>query len=426
MQSKDLQIVLGDSPTGISFAQEAEVLRGDGKAGHLKNLFPFSIFSLVDGYLHDSALHTNAHNWYPYHIAPQNQMEPTTPVAIHTSAHVLSGYDRENLNSQGILRIDTRDQHNGLQSNYAQRSQNNVFPPVDFGSEQPLLLNPSQTAENGVYIDKGQSSHEATGILGGPTHLVATHLPNAIVPWPWNSQMHQNNFLVHPKKLGDFVDPQGGVNVPALSSHNGHSFNVNCQLPQNVEAAVHAVGSKETTGMSKLEQDSGTQSMQNTHNFQPVATRDDNTHLVAFSHSVEMTGHAAAQKTFKSKLTNFVKDQLKRTWHSGQGHLTRELYKVIAQEVVEKLICSEENILDTSQETKNYLRRYKEKNHQTDKELNVLSLDCVLCRSIVTGTMSNLLTDMEMSACVLPGSKRLKRLIYLRSEVLGFVTLALG
>src|SRR6185312_14916916 len=75
-------------------------------------------------YLHDSALetemglcvpvaapvHTSAHNWYPHHSAPQNQMELSTPVAVSASAHVLSGYGRGHLNSQGIFRTIAKDE----------------------------------------------------------------------------------------------------------------------------------------------------------------------------------------------------------------------------------------------------------------------------------------------------------------------------
>jgi len=43
--------------TGVSFAPEAEVQRGDGETGYLKNLFyPFLILQLIDG-----------EEQYPYH-----------------------------------------------------------------------------------------------------------------------------------------------------------------------------------------------------------------------------------------------------------------------------------------------------------------------------------------------------------------------
>ncbi|RLN28451.1 hypothetical protein C2845_PM05G19820 [Panicum miliaceum] len=502
-------------------------------------------------YLHDSALETemglrvpvaapvdtNAHNWYPHHSAPQNQMELSTPVAVSTRAHVLSGYGRGHLNSQGIFRTIAKDEHNGLQLN-AQRSQNYVFPSEDIVSQQPQLLIPGRTSENGIYIDKVQNSHETNGIVGVqngmqpanlanqknlinqeqqiawknsgqieqsqeaihpihgvPNHLLATHLPNATASWPWNSRMHQNNFLVHPKGPGEFVVPQAGVNVPALSLQ-GQSFSQEAyaipvpdassdndgQIPQNLRAAVHAGGSKEISGIPKNGQDSDAQSMQNTKNFQPVgvnvqtqrqnlreasavpyfrsvdrvggsfyhntavseeahiinpdlapsigkalltaspirkrfsqrnqdprlvsksspapssvpliqqeaaaisvpsaappsvpsvqqeaatsvpsgkihtsniATRDDTTHPVV-SLSVEVTEHAAARSNFKIALTNSVREQLRKTWHSG--HLTKELYKDIMRKVVKKVIDKEKNIPDTSEKVNEYLRHYK-------------------------------------------------------------------
>lgn len=414
-------------------------------------------------YLHDSALeterehrvpvaisvHTNGHSWYPHHNAPNNQMEPTTPVVVHTSAHVLSGYDRGNLNS-------------------AQRSQHYVFPLQDFGLQPPPLLIPSRISENGINIDKGHSSQ----VLGIQNGMHATNFATR------NSQMHQYKFLAHPKRLGEYFVPQAGVHVPALSlqgqsssqeayaildvsSHNGQIFNVNDQISNNLEAAV---GSKETTGIPKHVQDSGTQSMQNTHNFQPVGaneptqrqtlqevsvapysrsanrvaasiyhdaaaseqthikdpygkallsaapvgkqfsrrnrdprlvtnssaappsvppipheataisvpsaapppappiqqeTRDDNTHPVDLSRSVEVTGHAAVPRIFKKALTNFVKEQLQKTWK--MGHLTTELHKIIAQKVVEKVMHSAKSIHNTSQKAKKYLQDYRRK-----------------------------------------------------------------
>ncbi|CAN6333739.1 unnamed protein product [Urochloa humidicola] len=243
-------------------------------------------------YLHDSAIeteirlpvpagisvHTNGHSWYPHHNASKNQMEPITP-AVHTSAHVLSGYGMGNLKSDGIFRTDTS--AHGLYLNSGQRSQNYGFSSEDFSSQPPLLLIPSRANQCGINTDEGQSSH----ILGVQNGMHAANLATG------NSQMHQNNFLPHPKQIGDFFVPQAGVNVPALSlqgqssshdayaisdvsSHNGHSLNINGQIQPNLEAVVHAVGSKETTGIPKHGQDSGTQSMQNTHNFQPVGVNE--------------------------------------------------------------------------------------------------------------------------------------------------------
>ncbi|CAN6338202.1 unnamed protein product [Urochloa humidicola] len=225
------------------------------------------------------SVHTNGHSWYAHHDASNNQMEPTTPAAVHTSTHVLSGYDMGNLKSEGIFGTDTS--AHSLQLNSSQRSQNFVLPSEDFGSQPPLLFIPSRTSENDINSDKGQSSH----ILGVQNGMHAANLAIG------NNQIHQNNFLVHPKWLGEFFVPQAGVNIPALSlqgqsssqgayeishvsSHSGHIFNINGQIQPNLEAAVYAVGNKETTGIPKHGQDSGAQSMQNTHNSQPTGVNE--------------------------------------------------------------------------------------------------------------------------------------------------------
>jgi hypothetical protein len=151
-------------------------------------------------------VHTNAHNWYPHHSAPQNQVELCTPVAVSTSAHVLSRCGRGHQNSQGIFRAIAKDEHNGLQLNYAQRSQNYVFPSEDIVSQQPQLLIPGRTSENGIYIDKGQNSHETNGIVGVQIGMQAANLAtqkNLInqeqqIAWKNSGQIEQSQEAVHP------------------------------------------------------------------------------------------------------------------------------------------------------------------------------------------------------------------------------------
>jgi len=161
-----------------------------------------------------------------------------------------------------------------------------------------------------------------------------------------------------------------------------------------------------------------------------IATRDDTTHPVV-SLSVEVTEHAAARSNFKIALANFVREKIRKTWHSG--HLTNKLYKSIVRKVVKKVVDKEKNIPDTSEKVNEYLRDFRGIINRFIKvssplhllhyffspnvtvkftnlnftKLTMLSLHCVACRTILTTAISHLLSDM-----VLPGSKRLKRLMY--------------
>ncbi|KAL6643470.1 hypothetical protein ACP70R_018236 [Stipagrostis hirtigluma subsp. patula] len=73
-----------------------------------------------------------------------------------------------------------------------------------------------------------------------------------------------------------------------------------------------------------------------------------------------------AQKMFKPALINFVKEQLKLTWNGGC--LSKGLYKVIVQKVVEKIISSEKSIPETKQKVDNYLRLYSKKINKLIKD----------------------------------------------------------
>ncbi|CAL5093888.1 unnamed protein product [Urochloa decumbens] len=399
-------------------------------------------------YLHDSALetkmklrvpigisvNTNGHSWHPHHNASNNQMEPTTPVAVHTSTHVLSGYDMGNLKSEGIFGTDTS--AHGLQLNSAQRSQNIVLPSEDFGSQLPLLFIPSRTSENGINNDKGQSSH----VLGVQNGMHAANVATG------NNQMRQNNFLVHPKRLGEFFVPQAGVNVPALSMQ-GQSSSQTLQeasvapyssadrvaasiyhdavaseknhiidpyplpldgkalftaapvgkqfsqrnrdprlltnssavrpVPPSVppiqqEATAISIPSGAPPSVPPIQQEATAISVPSAASpsvppiQQETINMDDNNHPIDLSHSVEVTGQAAVPRRFKIALTKFVKKQLTKTWDSGD--LTKELYKVIVQKVVEKVVISRKNIPDTSQMNREYLRRFKGKINKLLKE----------------------------------------------------------
>ncbi|KAL6854393.1 hypothetical protein ACP4OV_019296 [Aristida adscensionis] len=66
-----------------------------------------------------------------------------------------------------------------------------------------------------------------------------------------------------------------------------------------------------------------------------------------------------AQKMFKVALVNFVKQELKPTW--DEGNLKKDLYKVIVQKVVEKIISSEKSTPETNKKIDNYLRLSKKK-----------------------------------------------------------------
>ncbi|CAL4892520.1 unnamed protein product [Urochloa decumbens] len=399
-------------------------------------------------YLHDSALetkmklrvpigisvNTNGHSWHPHHNASNNQMEPTTPVAVHTSTHVLSGYDMGNLKSEGIFGTDTS--AHGLQLNSAQRSQNIVLPSEDFGSQLPLLFIPSRTSENGINNDKGQSSH----VLGVQNGMHAANVATG------NNQMRQNNFLVHPKRLGEFFVPQAGVNVPALSMQ-GQSSSQTLQeasvapyssadrvaasiyhdavaseknhiidpyplpldgkalftaapvgkqfsqrnrdprlltnssavrpVPPSVppiqqEATAISIPSGAPPSVPPIQQEATAISVPSAASpsvppiQQETINMDDNNHPIDLSHSVEVTGQAAVPRRFKIALTKFVKKQLTKTWDSGD--LTKELYKVIVQKVVEKVVISRKSIPDTSQMNREYLRRFKGKINKLLKE----------------------------------------------------------
>lgn len=317
-------------------------------------------------------------------------------IAVRTSAHGFSGYDKGSLNSQGIFRTDTRE-HNGLQLNCADMSQNDVFPSEDFGSQPSMFLIRSQTSETGSYVDKGQSSSHVFGVHNG---MDAANLATM------RGQMHQNS-LVHPQRLGDYVINESTqhqtmqelsvATYPRIADRVGASIfhdaareeahNTNPYLPPldgkalltaapvgkqsywpnrdprlmiklsaapppvpptQHEAAAVSVPSAGSPPVPPIQQEAVRE-----------ATRDGNTLPEIPSRSVEVSYHAAQLKNFKSAVADFVKVQLKKTWHSGK--LTKEIYKVIVQKVVENVTRSEEHIPETREEADEYPRCSSEK-----------------------------------------------------------------
>ncbi|KAL6856863.1 hypothetical protein ACP4OV_018245 [Aristida adscensionis] len=217
------------------------------------------------------------------------------------------------------------------QEDFGSQTQNK---PEVAASQQPKFVNPVQTiadssmSNNNVSGMDGQSAPSMAGnlsmqigmhglkmtaeqnlgqtlqsqneISGPPALPVSTQFQNVTTPLPSSSHMQQSNFSVHPTRQEQFIAPpaapnnstsslQGqsvaphmghsqhgyGLGAQALSdlaAHNGHNFSVAGQIPQNLPGTVHTEQSRATTDLPMLSQDSGTQSLQNMQNFQPVAS----------------------------------------------------------------------------------------------------------------------------------------------------------
>ncbi|KAF0918816.1 hypothetical protein E2562_026189 [Oryza meyeriana var. granulata] len=100
----------------------------------------------------------------------------------------------------------------------------------------------------------------------------------------------------------------GAQALPDLSAHNGQIFNVVGQVPQNLPTIVHAGQSQATSDTPNLGRDSGDQSLQNTHNFQPVAPNEQTQSqtlqglsVVASSSSVDMAGAPLSHNAVSSQ-----------------------------------------------------------------------------------------------------------------------------
>ncbi|KQJ94984.1 zinc finger CCCH domain-containing protein 55 [Brachypodium distachyon] len=250
--------------------------------------------------------------------------------ATHGSSHILSRDDRENPGSQGTGRVDTGYEYKNRQLKEAGRSQYQIIPQEDFGSQaqnkqemtaskQPQFLSPIQTSVDSMNHDKvagtdGPSGSGTTGNLSmqtamhaanllqaqnlsqiaqsqdaippAPTLPVTSQLQNATSILPFNSQLQQSDFSLHPNRQDQFLASQtaapymghnqhgytpGPHALPDLSILNGQNFSVAGQVPENRPTPAHAGQRQATMDMPNPSQDSGTQSRQDTHNFQPVA-----------------------------------------------------------------------------------------------------------------------------------------------------------
>lgn len=266
--------------------------------------------------------------------------------AAHVGSHILPRDDRENLGSQGTtVRSDTGYVYKNRQLEDAGRSQYQISPQEDFGPQgqnkpeiaalkRPQFSGSMQASADSLNNDKlsamdGQSASATTGnlsvqtgihaanllggqnlsqiaqnqdavpqIAGAPTHPVNSQQDAASI-LPFNNQLHESNFSLHPNRQDQFVASQATANnsgpgmhnqpvppymgqnlhgysqtsqaLPDLSMFNGHNFSASGQVSQNSLMPLHAGQSQANIDMSKPSQDSGTQSLQSTHNFRPGA-----------------------------------------------------------------------------------------------------------------------------------------------------------
>lgn len=253
--------------------------------------------------------------------------------AVRATSQILSRDDRENPISS-IGRNDSRNDYENRHSKDAGKSQYQIIPQEDFGSQgqkkhevaipqQPQLLTPVQTTAHSMNNEKvsemdsqnapsgiGDLSMQSGGvhsaniiaeqsqgqifqrhdaiphIPGQPTLPVTTQLQNVTSSFPSNSHVQQNNFPVHQNRQEQFVVPQAVANnsTPSMqgqpvASHmghgqhggyNGHNFNVASHVPPNIPTAVHAGQTQATIDMPRLDQDSGPQSIHNME-IQPMS-----------------------------------------------------------------------------------------------------------------------------------------------------------
>ncbi|XP_047079306.1 zinc finger CCCH domain-containing protein 55-like isoform X2 [Lolium rigidum] len=266
--------------------------------------------------------------------------------AAHVGSHILPRDDRENLGSQGTtVRSDTGYVYKNRQLEDAGRSQYQISPQEDFGPQgqnkpeiaalkRPQFSGSMQASADTLNNEKlsamdGQSASANTGnlsvqtgihaanllggqnlsqiaqnqdavpqIAGAPTHPVNSQQDAASI-LPFNNQLHESNFSLHPNRQDQFVASQATANnsgpgmhnqpvppymgqnlhgysqtsqaLPDLSMFNGHNFSASGQVSQNSLMPLHAGQSQANIDMSKPSQDSGTQSLQSTHNFRPGA-----------------------------------------------------------------------------------------------------------------------------------------------------------
>ncbi|CAL5009903.1 unnamed protein product [Urochloa decumbens] len=197
--------------------------------------------------------------------------------------------------------------------------------------------------------------HDAIPHIPGPSTLPATtQLQNVTSSFPSNSHLQQNNFSIHQNRQEQFVVPQAAANnsTPSMqgqpaaphmghgqhgyglepralsnpSAHNGHSFSVAGQVPQNLPTTVLAGQSQATVDVPRLGQDIGSQSIQNMQNFQPVAQNMQNQSLQGLPHvptssSTDMAGvpvyHNAAKSETVSNITASLAQYLNTAFGAG-------------------------------------------------------------------------------------------------------------
>ncbi|XP_044953691.1 zinc finger CCCH domain-containing protein 55-like isoform X2 [Hordeum vulgare subsp. vulgare] len=155
-----------------------------------------------------------------------------------------------------------------------------------------------------------QSQDAVPQTSGAPIHPVTSQQQDSTSMLPFNNQQHESNFSLHPNRQDQFsnfslhpsrqdqfVASQATANnsapsmqnqpvaVPymgqgphsytlgsqALPAFSGHTFSVAGQVPQDRPTPFYAGQSQATVERSNPSQEGGTQSMQNTHSFQPVA-----------------------------------------------------------------------------------------------------------------------------------------------------------
>jgi hypothetical protein len=171
--------------------------------------------------------------------------------------------------------------------------------------------------------------HDAIPHIPGPSTIpVTTQLQNVVSSFHSNNHVQQSNFPVHQNRQEQFVVPQAAANnipsmqgqlvapnmghgkhgyglepqaLPNPSAHNGHNFSVTSQVPQNLPTVLQS-----TVDIPRLSQDSGSQSIQNMQNFQPVAPTTQNQSLqglplVPTSSSTDVAGLSVSHNAAKSE-----------------------------------------------------------------------------------------------------------------------------
>lgn len=194
------------------------------------------------------------------------------------------------------------DKVSGMDGLGASATTGNLSMPT--GRHAPNLLDGQSLSQ----IAQSQDAVPQTS--GAPIHPVTSQQQDSTSMLPFNNQQHESNFSLHPNRQDQFsnfslhpsrqdqfVASQATANnsapsmqnqpvaVPymgqgphsytlgsqALPAFSGHTFSVAGQVPQDRPTPFYAGQSQATVERSNPSQEGGTQSMQNTHSFQPVA-----------------------------------------------------------------------------------------------------------------------------------------------------------